>query len=116
MGFQRSMNEKSFYTVNVYLNNGKRDFSGGRTCFYNQKKNGRGYDMTVGVEATPGLALMFNQYPEAIFHDGEEVTSGVKYLMRTDVMYRKVQMTKKKGGHKGKGGKGNGKGKGRERD
>ena len=99
--FQRSLSEKSFYTVNIYLNSGKTEFEGGRTCFYNLKQKGRGYDMTVGVQATPGLALMFNQYPEQIYHDGEKVESGVKYLMRTDVMYRKVQMGKK-GGKKGK--------------
>ena len=99
--FSRSLSEKSFYTVNIYLNSGKTEFEGGRTCFYNPKQKGRGYDMTVGVQATPGLALMFNQYPEQIYHDGEKVESGVKYLMRTDVMYRKVQMAKK-GGKKGK--------------
>merc|ERR1719356_2123 len=104
--FQRSLSEKSFYTVNIYLNSGERDFQGGRTCFYDMKKNGRGFDFTVGVRATPGLALMFNQYPDQIYHDGEKVESGTKYLMRTDVMYRRVQ-TKKKGGkgRKGKRGK-----------
>jgi len=109
--FARSLTEKSFYTVNIYLNCGKTEFEGGRTCFYNPKKGMKGYDMTVGVQASPGLALMFNQYPEQIFHDGEEVTSGVKYLMRTDVMYRKVKMVKKDDGKKGKKGKRGKKGK-----
>ena len=87
--FIRSALEESFYTVNVYLNDGKKDFSGGRTRFFNQGKKGiHDWKMSVGVVATPGLSLMFNQYPEQLRHDGEEVYHGVKYLMRTDVMYK----------------------------
>lgn len=46
--------------------------------------------VTSAVSATPGLALIFNQYPDEFSHNGEEVTKGVKYLMRTDVMYRRL--------------------------
>ena len=86
--FVRDARCKSFYTVNVYLND-HSDFEGGRTRFYDQTKGGR-YKVTKGVAASPGLALMFNQYPDQIYHDGEEVTNVLKrpkYLMRTDVMY-----------------------------
>jgi len=38
--------------------------------------------------ASSGLSLIFNQCPERIEHNGEEVTKGTKYLMRTDVMYK----------------------------
>jgi len=48
--------------------------------------------MSVGVMATPGLSLMFNQYPDKLEHNGEEVKKGIKYLMRTDVMYRKTDI------------------------
>ena len=83
--FCRTSREKSFYTVNVYLNDGKTEFGGGRTCFFGGKTE---FKMTSAVSASPGLALMFNQHPDRIEHNGEEVTKGVKYLMRTDVMYR----------------------------
>jgi len=89
--FTRSATEMSLYTLNIYLNDGEKEFAGGRTCFYNHK-GGYGkksnYELSVGVVAKPGLAVIFNQVPENIFHDGEEVTKGVKYLMRSDVMYR----------------------------
>ena len=86
--FSRKATEKSFYTVNVYLNDGRKEFEGGRTCFFNPNtKTGR-WEISVGVVASPGLSLMFNQYPDRIEHNGEEVTKGVKYLMRTDVMYK----------------------------
>ena len=96
--YVRDRYEKSFYTVNVYLNDGKKDFKGGRTCFFNPNPKTMEFEMSVGVVATPGLSLMFNQWPERIEHNGEEVTDGVKYLMRTDVMYKDIG---NKGGKKG---------------
>lgn len=74
------------------MNDGKKEFDGGRTCFFGCEK-AKGYKsgkimMTSAVSASPGLALMFNQHPDRIEHNGEEVTRGVKYLMRTDVMYK----------------------------
>ncbi len=88
--FLRSGKEKSFYTVNIYLNDGKKDFKGGRTCFFNPNKETYQYAMSASVTASPGLALIFNQWPEHIEHNGEVVTDGVKYLMRTDVMYKDI--------------------------
>ena len=49
----------------------------------------RDVDLAVAPEA--GLAAVFRQPPEELlYHDGEELRRGVKYLLRTDVMYRKV--------------------------
>jgi len=90
--FCRSFTEKSFYTVNIYLNDGKSDFGGGRTRFFGpNKKNGKWKEIG-SVTASPGLALMFNQHPDRIEHDGEVLTKGTKYLMRTDVMYKKTEI------------------------
>ena len=115
--YYRSLAEKSFYTVNIYLNKGGQinvdtilnnenddddelkenereakdvEFSGGRTQFF-------GIDDETGEiikepvwsqEAESGLAVIFNQAPEEINHNGELVLDGKKYLMRTDVMYK----------------------------
>jgi len=92
--FTRSETEQSLYTVNIYLNDGEKEFAGGRTRFYNYaggKGKNANYEFTVGVAAKPGLALIFNHVPQDYFHDGEEVTQGTKYLMRSDVMYRLVE-------------------------
>eukprot|EP01084_Bolivina_argentea_P119742 212281_1 len=85
--FQRDDGECSYYTVNIYLNDGKVDFSGGRTRFYNRDEN-NDYVLSSGVIASQGDALMFQQYPARLRHDGEILKSGLKYLMRTDIMYK----------------------------
>ena len=41
------------------------------------------------VHFSAGLALVFRQPPTArLLHDGQRVEEGVKYLLRTDIMYR----------------------------
>ena len=74
---------RSFYTVNIYLNDA---FEDGRTRFFDDD-----HGLTFCVQPKPGLALIFAQpafrfYP----HDGERVTGGTKYLIRSDVMYRRL--------------------------
>jgi len=81
--FARSKTERSMYTVNIYLNGG---FQAGRTRFY---KGRPGSKMTYGVVPEAGAALVFRQPPgEHYLHDGERLGSDVKYLYRTDVMYK----------------------------
>lgn len=47
------------------------------------------------IDPIPGRVLIFEQ--EGIPHTGEEVTKGVKYSVRTDLMYELVP-AKKSGG------------------
>jgi len=65
--------ERSLLTLIVYLND---DFEGGRTAF-----------LDFELEAIPkvGTALVFQHL---LLHEGCLVRSGVKYAMRSDVMYR----------------------------
>ena len=72
--FERN-NDKSFYTFLIYLNG---DFTGGETNMATQPE--------LSVRPEVGLGLVF-QHP--IVHEGAEVTSGIKYVARTDLMYRK---------------------------
>ncbi|MBA3453775.1 MAG: 2OG-Fe(II) oxygenase [Deltaproteobacteria bacterium] len=69
----RSAQERSLLTLIVYLN---EDFVGGRTAF-----------LDFGLEAIPrtGTALVFQHL---LLHEGCKVHSGIKYAMRSDVMYR----------------------------
>jgi len=73
--FVRNENEMSFYSYLVYLND---DFEGGETSFFTKPE--------VVVKPVAGDAVLF-QHP--LVHEGSVVTSGVKYVARTDIMYRK---------------------------
>ncbi|MBB6371264.1 prolyl hydroxylase family protein [Chryseobacterium shigense] len=67
----RNENEKSFYTFLIYLND---DFEGGETEFEN----------LFTVAPKKGSALVF-YHP--LRHEGKTLISGLKYVLRTDVMY-----------------------------
>lgn len=71
--FIRDDRECSCYTFMVYLN---EDFEGGETVFLvNPMKS---------IKPQTGMGLLF-QHP--IIHEGAEVIKGVKYVIRTDLMY-----------------------------
>jgi len=70
--FTRSPVERSELTLMVYLNDSAE---GGATAFHH-----------LGLEVTPrtGSALLFQH---RLLHEGCVVTAGVKYVLRSDVMY-----------------------------
>ena len=81
--YKQSKFHKSFLTLLFYLND---DFTGGETKFY-QWQGGR-YDSKAPTHIiTPqkGQALLFAHQQ---LHEGAPVVSGVKYVLRTDVMYK----------------------------
>ena len=75
-------------TLNCYLNDVA---AGGATRFYQDAKTRPQLPVEVlSVAPVAGRAVLFRQPPEAnILHDGEKLLAGVKYLLRTDVMYRR---------------------------
>jgi hypothetical protein len=83
--FARSNIEESIFTVNAYMNS---EFKQGRTRFYDKLRNG---NEIAAIKGEAGSCLIFMQPPgDKLAHDGEEVTGGLKYLFRSDVMYRRV--------------------------
>lgn len=71
--FRRENGEESQLTLMVYLNECER---GGHTVFT---------DLELEVKPVRGMALLFNH---RLLHEGAEVFAGVKYAVRSDVMYR----------------------------
>ena len=71
--FERNPRERSLLTFMVYLND---DFTGGSTDF-----------PTLGRSVTPkaGRALLFQH---KLLHQGSVVQSGVKFVLRSDILYR----------------------------
>src|SRR5207249_1948500 len=70
--YRRSATERSELTLMVYLNN---DFTGGKTAFH---------DFNASATPRTGTALLFQH---RLLHEGCVVTSGIKYVLRSDVMY-----------------------------
>lgn len=70
---------ETYYTVHLYLND--EGLVGGATSFLSRDKSRR-----VDVNPKAGSVLIF-QHP-SLLHEGAEVLEGVKYTMRTEIMYR----------------------------
>lgn len=81
------IDHRSLKTCMLYLN---ENFEGGETVFYldNLKEM---FDLdrtTVSIKPKMGMCLIFNQN---IFHEGLTVASGLKYFIRTDILYKKIE-------------------------
>ncbi|KAE9362940.1 hypothetical protein N431DRAFT_294476, partial [Stipitochalara longipes BDJ] len=73
-----SVNEQSFMTINIYLTTVPSSH-GGATRFLLPNQ-----EVIQKVQPQLGQAALFR---DDVWHDGEELSEGVKYLLRTDVMY-----------------------------
>ena len=78
--FVRGPDEESKLTFMVYLNEG---FAGGETNFY----DGWSAAPRLSVRPECGKALVFVHRQ---LHEGAAVVRGRKYVLRTDVMYRRA--------------------------
>lgn len=77
-------NNRSVLTCMFYLN-GTDEFQGGQTDFIDYKKKKLKYS----VRPEAGLCVIFPQANLDFYHEGTKVTGGLKYIMRTDIMYQK---------------------------
>lgn len=98
--FVRSEDEQSLFTCMFYLNGG---FDGGATRFLgpsssditdiaSQFKLADDSEVLASVAPEPGMCMLFFQ--PGLLHEGEDLRSGLKYILRTDVMYRRDPATK----------------------
>lgn len=76
-------------TVNIYLNDLTPEQKG-RTRFFASNKPRA--EVVASAGGVAGSVVIFKQscFDGSPWHDGEEVAEGLKYLMRTDVVYNKV--------------------------
>ena len=74
---QDKQGRRSVMTLNIFLN---KDFTGGQTTFYDDNKQFR-----LSVEPDIGKAALFDSQQ---YHEGNEIKSGYKYLLRTDLMLK----------------------------
>ena len=80
--YERENGERSFLTFMLYLND---DFDGGETAFMDNRESPEFAELDV-TPAT-GLALFF---VHPLLHKGNPVLMGRKYVLRSDIMYRRV--------------------------
>lgn len=73
--YLRNKHEWSSFTFMIYLN---EDMTGGETRFLN-----------CSIEPKTGKALIFKH---ELIHEGCPVIEGMKYVLRTDVMYRRKSL------------------------
>lgn len=78
--------EKSFITLHLYLNEADKEsqLEGGATSFHGANWDERHMDVMPKI----GRVLLFQH--KRLLHSGADVTNGIKFTMRTDVMYTKV--------------------------
>merc|ERR1711976_202589 len=83
--------QKSYITIQLYLNEG---FTGGNTTFMSNSA----YEDDVGVVPKTGSVLVFQH---DILHEGSLLEDGIKYSMRTDIMYDNTSKLEENPSHQG---------------
>jgi len=85
-------NDGSKFTVLIYLNNlGPAD--GGRTLFYHDHAAKR---VKAAVRPAEGMLLLHGHGHRCLTHEGEKLVRGVKYVLRTDVLYGHAHSKKRR--------------------
>jgi hypothetical protein len=77
-----SPTERSFLTAIIYLND-TAEFEGGGTYVHAMRTHGE----PVLVSPVQGALLCFDHQ---LYHEGEAVLSGFKYILRTDIMFTRA--------------------------
>jgi hypothetical protein len=67
----RNNTESSYFTFMIYLND---NYEGGATTF-----------KSLSIRPQQGMALVFEH---ALEHSGDPIIAGIKYVLRTDIMFR----------------------------
>lgn len=83
--YYESIDVQSKLTFMIYLN-GTEEYEGGRTLFFSSKVE----DIIIG-EYIPrkGDLIIFDHN---LWHSGEEVSSGEKYILRSDILYSRLDV------------------------
>ncbi len=86
---------RSMLTFMVYLNDAT-EFEGGDTRFFAGRRDTD--PVTFRVTPKAGRLIVFDH---TIWHDGAPVTAGQKYVLRSDLLYRRVAGRPEAEGHRG---------------
>ncbi|KAI0082759.1 hypothetical protein K474DRAFT_1585268 [Panus rudis PR-1116 ss-1] len=76
---------KSEWTLLIYLSGLEDGVRGGETVFYRDQR-GKAREV-ISAPLTRGTALLHRHGNECLLHEGSPVLSGVKYILRSDLMF-----------------------------
>lgn len=76
----KSLNGRTKWTLLIYLT-GDEEFVGGGTIFYLDSKT------PLNVHPSKGMALLHKHGEDCLMHEAELVKSGVKWVLRSDVVF-----------------------------
>eukprot|EP01133_Synstelium_polycarpum_P022389 gene22389-26858_t len=84
--YAENPDKRSIYTMQIYLND---DYTGGNTNFYLMADPLKPdtHVLTESVKPRLGSAVIFNH---DTLHEGAEVETGVKYIIRVDMMFIRI--------------------------
>eukprot|EP01119_Soliformovum_irregulare_P018518 TRINITY_DN5698_c0_g1_i7.p1 TRINITY_DN5698_c0_g1~~TRINITY_DN5698_c0_g1_i7.p1 ORF type:complete len:700 (-),score=151.24 TRINITY_DN5698_c0_g1_i7:21-2120(-) len=83
-----SEDERTIYTVMIFLND---DFEGGKTNFFQRDEPAsKDEDVMLSIEPKMGRAIIFNHDTR---HAGAILTRGCKYIMRSEIIFRRKDIT-----------------------
>ena len=86
---------KTTWTLLLYLTSPATGCIGGETVFYPEPSPGKGRSKKepppepVVVQLETGMALLHKHGADCMLHEGREVTSGEKWVIRSDLCVRK---------------------------
>jgi len=83
-----STGAKSEWTFLIYLTGEAQGVLGEQTVFYRERQGGPTREKIV-VPLTRGTALLHRHGYECSLHVGKEVLKGTKYILRSDVMFKR---------------------------
>lgn len=97
--FVKNSQVRSMKTFMLYLND---KFEGGTTNFVDEKQElwkdektgifrAKDENILLKIKPEPGMAIVFNH---ELLHEGGQIHSGLKYIMRTDLMFEKASSNK----------------------
>lgn len=81
--FYQSEKEQSKLTFMIYLNS-HDEFEGGRTLFFKSKENN---EIIGSYKPVKGDLIIFDHN---LWHSGETIKKGEKYILRSDIIYKKI--------------------------
>ncbi|CAG9461163.1 unnamed protein product [Pedinophyceae sp. YPF-701] len=82
--YELGQGRRTVYTLLVYLSGGE-SLKGGETAFFKGERKSR---LAFAVHPEPGMALLHAHGDRCLEHEGAPVAAGVKYVLRSDVVFQ----------------------------